>query len=76
MRDEDWDDDVDEDISDDAYIECPHCGQTMLEDAEYCPSCDRWISDEDSPRPSQRLWIVVGIALCLAIALTWILKGF
>lgn len=69
-----WDDDLDEDDDDDVYIDCPYCGKTMLEDAEYCPSCDRWITDEDWPKPAQPLWIVIGIALCLAVALTWILR--
>ncbi len=71
---DDWDNDLDEDDEDDGYIDCPYCGQTMLEDAEYCPSCDRWITSEDSPKPAQPLWIIVGIALCLAVALTWILR--
>lgn len=69
---DDWDNDLDE--KDDGYIDCPYCGKTMLEDAEYCPSCDRWMSDEDLPKPPQPLWIVIGIALCLAVALTWIMR--
>ena len=27
-----------DDWDDDGYIDCPFCGKTMLEDAEYCPS--------------------------------------
>lgn len=65
---DDWDDE------DNGYIDCPYCGKTMLEDAEYCPSCDRWMSGEDLPKPTQPLWIIVGIALCLAVALTWIMR--
>ena len=70
---DDWDDDLDEDDPDDGTIDCPYCGQTMLEAADYCPSCERWMSEEDLPKPVQPLWIVVGVALCLAVALTWIL---
>ncbi len=70
----DRDDDPDENDQDDGYIDCPYCGETMLEDAGHCPSCDRWITDEDLPKPAPSLWIIVGIALCLAVALTWILR--
>ncbi len=65
--------DREDDPDDDGYIPCPHCGESMLEDAEYCPSCDQWITD--SHRRSQPLWIVIGIAVCLGIALTWIVRG-
>ena len=72
---DDWDDgSLDEVDQDDGTIDCPYCGRSILEDAEYCPSCDRWMTDEDMPKPAQSLWIIVGIALCLAVALTWILR--
>lgn len=70
----DWDDDFDEDDQDDGVIDCPFCGQAMLEDSEHCPSCDRWITAEDRPKPAQPLWIVIGIALCLAVSLIWIMR--
>jgi len=70
-----WDEDFDEEDENDdgGYIDCPHCGESMLEAADYCPSCDRWISGEDRPKPKQPLWFIIGAALCLAVAATWIL---
>ena len=74
MHDDDWEDDLDEDDEDNGYIDCPHCGQSMLEAADYCPSCDRWMSDEDTPKKSQPLWLIIGIVICLVISLGWILR--
>lgn len=54
----------DEDES--SYIPCPNCGETMLEDAEYCPACDRWITSEDQPQKRQSWWIVVIILALIA----------
>ena len=51
--DENWNDD-----EDDGYIPCPHCGESMLEAADYCPSCDKWITSEDLPSKSHSWWIV------------------
>ncbi|MCX7395036.1 MAG: hypothetical protein NTW75_13035 [Planctomycetales bacterium] len=63
-----------DDWDDDGYIDCPFCGKTMLEDAEYCPSCDRWLTSEGLPKQDPPLWIIIGIVLCLGITLTWILS--
>lgn len=49
---------------DDGYIACPHCGETMLEDAEYCPSCDMWMTGESVKKKSPSWWIV-GVILIL-----------
>jgi hypothetical protein len=65
MHDDDgWNEDETDD-DDDGYVPCPYCGETMLEDAEYCPSCDRWISSEDIPRKPWLIWMVALIVLCL-----------
>jgi len=66
--DDGWDD-VDD--SDDGYMPCPHCGATMLEDAEYCPACDRWMTSEDQPDKRHPWWIIVVIgALILVMILS------
>ncbi len=63
-QDEGWDDETDED-SDDGYIPCPHCGETMLEVADHCPACNRWITSEDLPRKQYSWWVVVVILILL-----------
>ena len=57
-----WQDDDEED--DDGYIPCPHCGETMLEAADHCPYCDRWISSEEVATTRHPWWIIV-VALIL-----------
>jgi hypothetical protein len=71
--DDDWDE---EDTGDDGYVPCPYCGETMLEDAEYCPYCERWISSEDIPRKPWPIWMVVMIVLCLAGLILSAFRGF
>ena len=63
----------DADESDDAEtVPCPYCGQAVYEEAERCPHCDHYISREDAPaRPAR--WFVLGVFVCLAIVITWIL---
>lgn len=58
----------DEDPDDDETVPCPHCGVDVYEDAERCPSCERYLSREETPW-SRPAWIVVGVVICLAIVL-------
>ena len=62
-EDEDW---AEDDDADEGYIPCPHCGETMLEAADYCPGCHRWITSEDPPSRRQPWWIVVIVLILLA----------
>ena len=57
---EDWDTPDDED---DGYIPCPYCGETMLEAADHCPYCDRWITAEDLPQKKKSGWVIAVIVL-------------
>ena len=57
-----------DDDSDDGYIPCPHCGETMLEAADHCPYCDRWITNEGLPAKRHPWWIVA-IVLILVFVL-------
>jgi hypothetical protein len=69
--DDDWpgnDDDYDDianDDDDEGYVPCPHCGETMLEVADYCPSCRRWITTEDRPVKPRSGWMVILILILL-----------
>jgi hypothetical protein len=68
------DDDADEgdDSDDEPTVPCPYCGQQMLEDSPRCPSCERYISAEDSALPRKPLWVVATTLICLAIAFWWL----
>ena len=68
MRD-DGDEDFDEEDDDDGYIDCPHCGQSMLEAADYCPSCERWITDGVTNKTRSPLWVVIVAAVLLGLIL-------
>ncbi len=69
-------DESDSDWDDDGYIPCPHCGETMLEDADYCPSCERWITDGETNRPRSPVWVMIVAAVLLGLMLTYVLRGF
>jgi hypothetical protein len=72
--DDDWDDDVedwDQDNEQETYP-CPYCGEDVYEDAERCPNCDKYISDEDAPTTRKPLWFVVALVLALAMLLGWL----
>jgi DNA-directed RNA polymerase subunit RPC12/RpoP len=76
--DEDEEYDVDT-CGDDTYeddseptIDCPYCGEQILETTPRCPHCGHYISEEDIP-PRKKSWlIVVGVGLCLYVVYLWI----
>jgi hypothetical protein len=62
-----------DEAEDDGGVACPACGAAMYEDAPQCPACGIYPSREqfsDAPKPR---WVMAGVALCLLIALTWLL---
>lgn len=70
MNQSDFDDDSDEfDDDDDGYIPCPYCGETMLEAADYCPSCQRWITSEDRPAKKLSWWVIAIIVVLIGTML-------
>lgn len=74
----DWEDEPgDEDSascdSDDDYLTtCPYCGESIYDDAERCPKCQNYISDEDAPAGKRPWWFALGFLLCLLILYLWI----
>lgn len=61
--------------SDLATVPCPYCRKEILEDADRCPYCENYISDEDRPRDRKsNVWIVLMI-LALLAALIWVVGG-
>ena len=63
---ESWDDD-----DEDATFPCPHCGEPVYEDAERCPHCEQYLSDEDAPAEAKPWWIVAGVIAVLAMVYWW-----
>jgi hypothetical protein len=53
---------------------CPYCGAPVYAGAERCPLCANYLSEEDVPvrRP---WWFILGVVLCLAVALGWAVWG-
>jgi hypothetical protein len=73
-----WDDDgsdeldVDSDGADsDDFMECPYCHESIYEDAERCPHCEKYLSREDAPT-RMPVWILVCGVLALGAAVSWV----
>jgi len=59
----------DQDQDDDdatATDDCPHCGKSIYESAEFCHHCGKYISKEDTP-PRQPGWYSIGVVLCIVL---------
>jgi hypothetical protein len=67
-EDEEW---VPEEEDDDDTTECPHCRERVFEQAERCPNCGWYISEEDTPPRRWPAWIVIGFVLALGVAILW-----
>lgn len=63
---EDWDED-----SEDTTYPCPYCKADVYEDAERCPNCGKYLSDEDAPPASRPWWFVIALILALGMVLLW-----
>jgi predicted nucleic acid-binding Zn ribbon protein len=81
---DDSDDELDEaeyagfdtsDPDDDVTQPCPHCGTAIYDDAEQCHACGQYLSQEDATRKPLPAWIIVGLVICLVIAISWALFG-
>ncbi len=69
---DDWDaEDVDDE---DSTIPCPYCGCEVHEDSPRCPSCENYLSLEDTPPgPTNKPWWVLwGAGLGLLVFLRWL----
>jgi hypothetical protein len=82
-----WRDDPDDDLDDSEYPDepeddqdedptapCPYCHRPVYDDAEWCPSCGKYLSREDAPA-GRPWWLVVGVLAGLAVVLGWVLLG-
>ncbi len=50
---DDWEEDFDEENSDET-IPCPHCQRPIHEDAQRCPYCELYLSEETAPPTRSR----------------------
>lgn len=71
MHDSEWKPDDESSDDDPVIVPCPYCGEEILEDAPQCPACGNYLSEEDRPREKKPPWILVGVVICLVIALLW-----
>jgi uncharacterized paraquat-inducible protein A len=73
---ENWDDfepdEPEDEDDDDETIPCPHCGQPVYEDAERCPHCERYLSQEDAPAGRKPVWIIIGAVAVMTVVYIWI----
>jgi hypothetical protein len=76
MRESDWEDNEDEnDFDDDKATDlCPNCREEIYDDAEQCPHCGHYITEEDHA-PRKSWWVVVGAVICLSIAVWWLISA-
>jgi hypothetical protein len=56
-------------------VPCPHCGEAVYEEAERCPHCEAYLSEEDAPPARKPWWVVAGALAVLAVVALWIWKG-
>ncbi len=70
-------DESDQDDSDDPdFVRCRYCRKMICEDAEQCPHCGSYISQEDAPPAKPRWFIIVAVVTILAILVVWVIKGW
>lgn len=69
--DEEWvpDEDDEHDMS-----ECPHCHEAVFDQAERCPHCGWYISEEDAPPSRRPGWIVLGLTLAAVAVYFWVTR--
>ena len=63
--------DYDDDDDEEPVIPCPHCQREILEDAERCPYCERYLSREDAPPSVKPWWLIIGVLACLYVVYRW-----
>jgi hypothetical protein len=60
------------DEDDDPTTECPHCHKPVFDQAERCPHCGWYISEEDTPPNRLPGFIVLGLTLAAVAVYFWV----
>ncbi len=75
---DDWDDGDEDDLDaetfddDEPTVPCPYCRRPIHEDAQRCPHCEQYISEEDRPAEPKPWWLVAGVVVCVLVVLWWV----
>jgi hypothetical protein len=78
----DSDYDPDQDEPDDASFDtddedtttaCQYCGAAVYDDAERCPSCGNYLSEEEAPSRFP-VWVKITALVCLVVVVMWVLS--
>ncbi|HEY4263305.1 MAG TPA: hypothetical protein VGM98_24295 [Schlesneria sp.] len=70
------DDECEEDEDDDGCVLCQYCGKPMYEESGYCSSCERWQSQEDRPKKTLPVWVMLTALFLLATFVYGALRSF
>jgi hypothetical protein len=74
-HDDDEDDETDyslRDEDDGDTVPCSHCGRDVYDEAEQCPYCGEYITDEGPAARSWPWWMWLGLAGALFVVLWWV----
>ena len=55
-------------------VACPNCRKMILENAERCPKCGHYVTEEELSR-GWPMWVWVGFGLALLTAVLWAVLG-
>jgi uncharacterized paraquat-inducible protein A len=66
QEDEDY---LDEEESNDSAFACPECKREIYHDAEQCPHCGFYITDEAAEIVSRPAWVKATAIICLLVFL-------
>jgi hypothetical protein len=69
---DEWEEDFASDLEEEPTVPCPHCRRQIHEDAQRCPYCEQFISDEETAPGHKPWWIVAGALVCLYVVFRWI----
>jgi tRNA(Ile2) C34 agmatinyltransferase TiaS len=59
------------DDGDEPTVSCPYCRERIHEDAQRCPHCGTYISEEDRPIAPKPWWLLAGVVVCLYLVYRW-----
>jgi predicted nucleic acid-binding Zn ribbon protein len=54
-------------------IDCPYCGKEIAEEAEWCPKCGKYLSQDDAPANTP-WWLLIAGAIGILIVLLMLIR--